>query len=524
MPNKNDPARVARRLIAALSMWGFVMQTAVFAQETVEIVEPESGTMAAVESAYAAGEFTTAREGLQHLVADPAHPVDGIARYRLARMMLDGRGGPVEGSGAIELLKQAIDAGHAGAMTLMAQLALGGAITGSDPNMAVDLLTRAARADDVPAQVLLGRLYQTGNGVAPDAASAVRLFERAAQAGSATAQFELSKHLSRGWGVEKDIRAAMQLLQMASNSGLAEAQFFLALNFSNGTAMPRDIAKSLIWLTRAAEGGHAMAQRVLGTRYLNGEDVGQDTDQAIMWLTRAANAGEPGAQSTLGYIYASGKGVPQDYEQAFGWYQKASARGLLRATTALAHFYERGYGVSADFETAVSLYREAADQGERAAQSRVAQLIVADRIALPPDQARATIWVARLALEDRNTPVESWLSRRAEQQDATAQARLGHILASTATESEVERLADGVALLKTAAERGNAFAQYQLAQLFGSGTGVPQDYVEAHKWANLAAARGQSDAANARELFSQLMTPDQVAEAQKRARNYVASN
>jgi len=53
---------------------------------------------------------------------------------------------------------------------------------------------------------------------------------------------------------------------------------------------------------------------------------------------------------------------------------------------------------------------------------------------------------------------------------------------------------------------------------------VEQDYVLAHKWANLAAARGSRKAAKSRKLFSKLMTPEQIAQAQRLAREYVAKN
>ena len=82
----------------------------------------------------------------------------------------------------------------------------------------------------------------------------------------------------------------------------------------------------------------------------------------------------------------------------------------------------------------------------------------------------------------------------------------------------------GVALISAAAKRGNAFGQYQLALLYGAGTGLPQDYVAAHTWANLAAARGLPEAGRSRDLFAKLMTPDQIAQAQTQARNYVAEN
>jgi TPR repeat protein len=54
------------------------------------------------------------------------------------------------------------------------------------------------------------------------------------------------------------------------------------------------------------------------------------------------------------------------------------------------------------------------------------------------------------------------------------------------------------------------------------GEGVPQDYVQAHKWLNLAAATDtrkpdHDEAVKARDDVAARMTPAQIAEAQKLA-------
>ena len=51
---------------------------------------------------------------------------------------------------------------------------------------------------------------------------------------------------------------------------------------------------------------------------------------------------------------------------------------------------------------------------------------------------------------------------------------------------------------------------------FAAGQGVPQDFVEAHKWYNLATAQLPSVATD-RDKMAAKMTPAQVAEAQRRA-------
>ena len=46
------------------------------------------------------------------------------------------------------------------------------------------------------------------------------------------------------------------------------------------------------------------------------------------------------------------------------------------------------------------------------------------------------------------------------------------------------------------------------------------DYVSAHMWLNLAAAGGHDNAREARDSVAELMTRAQIAEAQRRAREW----
>ncbi len=78
-----------------------------------------------------------------------------------------------------------------------------------------------------------------------------------------------------------------------------------------------------------------------------------------------------------------------------------------------------------------------------------------------------------------------------------------------------------------AAEQGYASAQYNLGLMYVEGEGVIQDNVYAHMWWNIAASSGESESEKAsanRDIVAEEMTPDQIAEAQKLARECVAKN
>ncbi len=85
--------------------------------------------------------------------------------------------------------------------------------------------------------------------------------------------------------------------------------------------------------------------------------------------------------------------------------------------------------------------------------------------------------------------------------------------------------AQAVKWYRKSAGQGYAKAQNNLGVMYYNGQGVPQDYVQAHMWSNLAASRlspgGDRDrAAKNRGIVAKKMSPAQISEAQKLAREW----
>ena len=113
----------------------------------------------------------------------------------------------------------------------------------------------------------------------------------------------------------------------------------------------------------------------------------------------------------------------------------------------------------------------------------------------------------------------------AEQGDAAAQASLAsmYYLGLGVPQDYVETLK----WLRRAAAQGDASAQEVLGFMYSKGEGVPQDYVQAHMWFNLAAAGSSNAEVRAEALKNRIsvaafMTPDQIAEAQRLAQEWIA--
>ena len=194
------------------------------------------------------------------------------------------------------------------------------------------------------------------------------------------------------------------------------------------------------------------------------------TAAAILYLL--ADQGNADAQFALGTMYSNGRGVPQDYAEAVKWYRKAADQGTVGAQFNLGLMYSAGQGVPQDDAEAVKWYRKAADQGNANAQFGLG-LMYGDGWGVPQDYAEAVKWYRK------------------------------------------------------AADQGSGWAQNNLGTMYSAGQGVPQDYVQAHIWFNLAASRspasekdGRDRAVKNRDTIAAKMTPTQVAEAQKLAREW----
>ena len=72
------------------------------------------------------------------------------------------------------------------------------------------------------------------------------------------------------------------------------------------------------------------------------------------------------------------------------------------------------------------------------------------------------------------------------------------------------------------AARGNAEAAYELGMVYSSGAaGIDVDLIEAHKWFNIAALKGNAHAPYMRAEIAEDMTAREIIEAQKQARSWL---
>ena len=149
-----------------------------------------------------------------------------------------------------------------------------------------------------------------------------------------------------------------------------------------------------------------------------------------------------------------------------------------------------------DYVEAVKWYRLSAEQGDAKAQF-----------------ALGALYTHGAGVPQNDTEAMKWYRLSAKQGLAEAQYSLGVMYANG--EGVPENDTEAVKWYRLAADKGDAMAQSNLGVMYLQGRGVPEDFVQAYKWFNLAAAQGDQTAADNKEIARNLMTPQQIAEAQK---------
>ena len=112
--------------------------------------------------------------------------------------------------------------------------------------------------------------------------------------------------------------------------------------------------------------------------------------------------------------------------------------------------------------------------------------------------------------------------RAAEKNNVGAQFNLGNMYNGGL--GVKQDYAEAARWYKLAAAQGDATAQFNLGNKYGKGEGVVQDITRAYMWFNLASALGNQKAEYNSNLAAKYMTQQQVAEAQKLARECQARN
>ena len=290
----------------------------------------------------------------------------------------------------------------------------------------------------------------------------------------------------------------------SAEDGEAWAAFNLALSYHAGRDVPVNKREAVRWYRVAAEKGYAAAQANLGYCYETAFGVAIDYGEAVRWYQRAAIQGHPYAQYSLGKKYQTGPGVATDPKLAEKWLKRAAEQRFVPAYFSLGQLYVNGVAGQRNYTDAFEWFHLAADQGYPAAQHAIGYL-----------------YFSGLSGQTNYFEAVKWFRLAASRNFADSHFNLAYCYERGL--GVPQNLSSAVAHYKTAAGFGHPSAQYSLGVAYYEGKGMQTDLVQAYKWWNLASVAGIPQAASSKEILSELMTDDEITEAQHLASEFIPS-
>ena len=278
-----------------------------------------------------------------------------------------------------------------------------------------------------------------------------------------------------------DVAAAVRELQPLAEQGNPEAQFNLSSLYYQGLGVPQDYREAVRWMRKAAEQGYLFAQTTLGSLYAEGlhKVIEKDPSQALMW-----------------FILAAGQGDREAMEL-----RDAIAERMTPSQIAEAQRLAREFKPQNIHTQSLRKFKALGEQGDAAAQFKVG-LIYYFGQGVPRDYLESL----------------HWFKKAARQGHPLAQYNAGYM--HEKGEGTPQDYVEAAKYYRQAAERGDQMSQYNLGYIYEKGLGVNRDEVQALMWYSLAAVQGETKAKAARDRVTVWMTPNQVAEAQRRAREF----
>lgn len=257
------------------------------------------------------------------------------------------------------------------------------------------------------------------------------------------------------------------LLFMLAMPTPAAADFFAGLD-----ALERhDGPAALRELQPLALAGEADAENALGLVMERGAGLPADPAEAAAWFRRAANHGLHAGMVNLGRMLAAGAGVPQNQPEVMGWFALAASRGSLQAMLLLGAAYRNGVGQPADPLAARGWFLKAAQGGSATGMFEAGRLLLDD--ANPADRAQGRDWVQKAADGGHVKSI-----------GLLGMGKLTGVGGFAADPPA------GAALLRAAAEQGDADAAAALGAAYHGGLGVPASKPDAYAWTERAARLG----------------------------------
>ncbi len=475
---------------------------------------------------------------------------DSQSQFEIGQMFQYGIGVKQNDQAAIVFYQNAADQQHLAAEYNLGLLSLERAQNAGEYQSALNWLTDAAFKGNKRAQYVLARLLEQGK-MGPDGAQwsaanpsqALGMLYLSAANGFGLAQYELANHLAfegtegvafeakqqklalirelytdaAHSGVEQALmplayynamdndkaqqQIAFNIAQQLANNGNTKAALLLGMLYDRGIGVALDAGKAIYWYQQS--GANPVSAFILGTYMVEGKNIALNQDAGKASLEQSAIANFSYANFNLAMIshknnqpflpelikayelgtnhagivladyYLAQANDPDNLAKAKQIYTGLAQKGDAVAQLKLGYILDKGLGGQPDLVSAQQWYSASAEQGNPLGQYLLAQFYQLGQLGGPNYQ---------LAKE--------WYEK-AGAQLPQALVALGFIY-----ETVDDNYAKALTAYQSAADKGDAQAEYNLALMYEYGKGVGVDYDKAKSLFAAAADKGVSDAMN----------------------------
>jgi TPR repeat protein len=346
-------------------------------------------------------------------------------------------------------------------------------------------LEQKAKSGDAFAQRDLAVCYYMGNGVTKNLEMAEYWWKSAADKGV----IDACRGLFAMYLAKQEFSAALPYAEKLAGHGGADAAYNIGVMYSKGNGVPKDDAKAVEWYTKAAELCNGQYRNWLGVLYFNGNMVRKDEAEAAKWFKRAAAQGYKESMLNLALCYL-GRGLQANYLFALGY---ANLSGLdSNPNVALVG---KVIKANANKKNPTALYAMGLGQ-EQLGEPALAKKFI-DKALDTDDPAVYFIHGSILLQKKEYASAASYIITAAEAGDADAQYYLGCMYYDGT--GVAKNLQSAAAWLYKSAASGNADAMFLLALMYRDGEGVSKDLAQYANYMKAAAENGTGD--NASEYF-----------------------
>lgn len=338
-----------------------------------------------------------------------------------------------------------------------------------------------------------------------------RAEEGAAAAQSIYASSFLYENAQSGMPVDK--AEAMRWMEKSAAQGYADAQYRLAeMQWKNRKMAPQDGVKAINVFRQLIDSADIVSQRyalnILAEAYETGDVVEKDEKQAVIFWRRLAEQGNLEGFHQIGMAYKNGWGsLPQDNIAAYKWLQ-------------LAANCERSVDYGPEIDATRGLFKEIKKALHELEQRMTTQQLGEARL-----QALAWRPVPRNNIEALNG--FKHLARRGNKHARDTLAYLESDSEFGAPDTRPE----AIKWWERLANAGDPLGQVRTGLFYRDGRGIPKNGVVADMWLFLASEHGYTAthspdlsamaamqiAKDARSDLEKTLSPEQIADAQKRA-------